>query len=519
MQSAGKDSFLFEHTTAHQAEAPAPANDNSGLAQRILRRHAPFLRRVADSRVARAGAGLNQGRLPLLTAVQRRWLPTAALAVQRRAGLPYLPPYVFPGGRAVSTATVQRMADTTSPVGSSSQGRSAPAATASPKPQLAVVIAQRAAAHLSAPASSGEPVSAPGPPRLSGMSEQTVRRPITAVAQPGERTALTLAQRAELSAHAPVTGPATRAVQRSEQPAVTPPTVRPHDLGAAILKRHLAGPAVHIVPRMSPRPALFAPALQRGVAPFNPRHTAPALLVQRVTAIHGAEHQSNRFQPAAAPPVESQRHEGPAAQTARAAAGDAPQALASATNTTTLGTAILQRYIDLPTGQVRRQPTPLPGWASGTEDTPVVQLPSQAGRVRPGAAEAGSQAIAHPIPPFLAGATRSLAGATGAISATDSGRAQALQRQPGNSFAAMPLVAPASMAQLTPLQAQRELSTDPTAGMSTANGAAPTIPAAVVSESSAAAALDLDDVVEHVWRKLIRRLAVEGERRGRQSWP
>jgi len=92
----------------------------------------------------------------------------------------------------------------------------------------------------------------------------------------------------------------------------------------------------------------------------------------------------------------------------------------------------------------------------------------------------------------------------------------------GNGYTPLPLVAPVVTAPAPVVQARMAPQADPTTAP-LASALSTPVPqhtrASISPQSQGQDAIEMEDVVDQVWRQLMRRLAVEGERRGGRQWP
>ena len=291
-----------ESTASPRATGEATAGD-PGLAQRLWGRYggSPGVIPMATTLgLSRRITRPSMGRLPLLTEVQRRWAPADVPPASDRSSLPYAPPAGLGGTPSGSSQVAQfapdtprRLFEAARPVrpaagqGHSRRTSSTLRAGGAPSTQPSVAKAQRTAKTQTEESFAAGPVD-PGPTivqrRLDSPAGQAVQRQV-ASPQPvrsGVRGTSDSLQRARPPATPgdgaplpqPVAGEARdTAVGRTGTPVAT----STGDLGAAILRRHLAGPSRRAVQRVMASPGPARPA-HRPTAGVRSRPETPSPL-------------------------------------------------------------------------------------------------------------------------------------------------------------------------------------------------------------------------------------------------
>jgi hypothetical protein len=495
--------------------------ESSAFAQQLWARYTRFSTHAPHAQLARRIYRMHSDRLPLLTTVQRRWWPVHTAPFQTPSGLPYVQLPLSPGLQSLAMPTVQRHSD----IPSLSPGVAEPGqAWVSAMPNTIGAV-QRAAAT---------PPSPPGAPAAGDRETPRV--------QPGPHVvaALPLAQRVQRQASlsegttpSPAPGrqmevipleaigplPPPGAVQRSAVPPASPGAQRPTDLGVTIFHRH-----IHFTPGQ-PRPervetapgqtiyrSLSFPVQQMDATPLHPSSPMASLPdIQRQVDAGLSARQMPLAEGGAHTRVSIMRTTVPSAATARqsARAGISPP-VASVAASPVFGMTILQRRLAM--SQSGQQGTVFSG-----RSMPALQLILQ----RSSQAPVAPDSIGHmgPLPPGVLPLARAV-DQYAAPSGYD--RRSSLLSPPPTAHTPLPLVLPFANGQATSVQRQTEQSLTSNGTTATTNlppSTSVSTPNDTASTTAATNRSQTDELVEVVWRKFMRRLAVEGERRGRHTWP
>lgn len=287
------------------------------------------------------------------------------------------------------------------------------------------------------------------------------------------------------------------------------------------------------------------PALAGVEGVFHPQPGGPRPVSQRQAASSAPVHAQ---QSTAAPGEES----GPSHPAARVAQGtvQARAAPPSAADGAELGPAIQRRHRSGRAGPAiqRQVASPAPAPAAGDRLAPGEEislppptarvthdpgerqalLPAVAGSRHPGVASLQRQLDGTPrptgqrqgSPPGMAGLAKPLAGtAEPDVTSAGAGGTSLIQARRDNAYRpAMPLVASAAGGRPATIQAQPEDAASrrgpgPAASAPTAAGPV------MAPQTDLEQETDREDLVDRVLRQLMRRLAIEGERRGWGPWP
>jgi hypothetical protein len=495
--------------------------ESSEFAQQLWARYTRFSTHAPHAQLARRIYRMHSDRLPLLTVVQRRWLPAPTPPFQTPLGLPYVQLPLSPGLQSLAMPTVQRRSDIL-PLSPGVAEPSRPGVSARPNTIGAV---QRVTAT---------PPSTPGAPAEGDRETPRVQTDPHVVA------ALPLAQRVQRQASLPegttpllATGrqmgvippetigplPPPGAVQRSAVPPASPGAQRPTDLGVTIFHRH-----AHLTPGQ-PRPdrvgtvpgqmlyrSTILPVQQMDTTPLHPsppmaslpdmqRPVDARLSVRQMPLAEGGAHTRVSVMRATVPSAAAARQSAPV---------DISPPVASVAASPVFGMTILQRHLAM--SQSGQQGAvfsgrSMPAW-------PLILQRSSLAPMAPDSVEHMGPLPAGGLP--LARAVDQPA----ALSGYDQGPSS-LSPLP-TAPTSLPLVLPFANGQATSVQRQTEQPLASNATTATTNLPPSTSVSTPNDTASATAATNrsqTDELVEVVWRKLMRRLAVEGERRGRRTWP
>lgn len=511
-----------------------PTTESSQFAQRLWARHTRYSIHAPHMQLARRIYRAHGDRMPLLTAVQRRWLPAESGPFGTKLALPYAQPPVSVGMQPLSMPAVQRSADASL---ASPRDARLDRSEASTTPTPIVTVQRADAAPLSSVTGLGggdmglqgvrpdrQAASAlPLPHQVQRQaSPQGAAAPITAIGRQMGTMAPTLPQ-ALPTMTVPLPSPGT--VQRS---AVTPtpsgatPT---GDLGAAIFSRHISytpGQAIpaHAAGTAAGQMVYRAVALPTQHMDAGSSRPAPSMIsspaIQRRADTGPSGRQMALVETGVRPPISIMRAAASPTATARrsAIAGISPPASPVAA-TPALGMTIFQRHPATSVNGGQHGTGGRQGVVSGDQSRPSLHLVLQRFRQAPAGPDQVSRMGRAPVLPVARAV-----GQHAAISGFD--RGQSLPLASAHTQTPLPLVTPLVHEQATSVQRQTDQqlannSMTPTTNMPPAAG--PSTPA---EAATTAAEIDQDkasELAEIVWRKLMRRLAVEGERRGRQAWP
>jgi hypothetical protein len=502
--------------------------ESSEFAQQLWARYTRFSTRAPHAQLARRIYRMHGDRLPLLTAVQRRWLPAHTAPFQTQLGLPYVQMPFSPGLQFLSMPTVQRRSDLP-PLSPSVAGPGRTGMSAMSNPIRTV---QRVAAT---------------PPSTPEAPEEGDRRTPRVQSGPYVVAALPLAQRVQRQASPPggttplpATGrqmgvippetigplPPPGAVQRSAVPPASPGTQRPTDLGVTIFHRH-----VHFTPgqtmpaRVGTAPgqmiyrALILPVQKMDTTPLHPsppmaslpdvqRQVDASLSVQQMLLAEGGAHTRVSVMRTTVPSTAAARQSVPV---------DISPPVASVAASPVFGMTILQRHLAM--SQSGQQGAVFRG-----RSMPALQLTLQRSPLAPvapdsvghmGLLPAGVLPLARAVdqPAALSDFDRRPSSLS-LLSTAHTSLATA--------HTSLPLVLPFANGQATSVQRQTEQSLASNATTATTNlppSASVSTPNDTASTTAATNRSQADELAEVVWRKLMRRLVVEGERRGRRTWP
>ena len=320
--------------------------------------------------------------------------------------------------------------------------------------------------------------------------------------------------------------PSPGAVQRSAVPPASPGAQRPTDLGVTIFHRH-----VHLAPG-PPRPdrvetapgqtiyrSLSLPGQQTDTTPLHPsppmaslpdiqRQVDAGLSVQQMPLAEGGTHTHVSVMRTTVPSAAAARQSAPV---------DISPPVASVAASPVFGMTILQRHLAM--SQSGQQGAVLSG-----RSMPALQLLLQRSPLAPVAPDGIGRT--GPLPAGVLPLARSV-DQYAALSGYDR-RPSSLSPLPtahtslSTAHTPMPLVLPFANGQATSVQRQTEqplTSNGTTATTNLPPSTSVSTPNDTASTTAATNRSQTDELVEVVWRKLMRRLAVEGERRGRGTWP
>jgi len=266
-----------------------------------------------------------------------------------------------------------------------------------------------------------------------------------------------------------------------------PVTISTGDLGATILRRHLSGPAGR--------------AFQRGAALLEPAHAEHRFTVE------------GERSPLAYPATSEAQH--PA---------EAQASMPAVTGSSDIGVGILQRRLAGSAGQDIRHTVSSPDLGPLTNRMSRLLPAMHLARTEELGLGTVTRVIRSGATSFAARREMPLAGVADhrGVGHTGAESAVLVQARPVNGYRFdMPLVMSASAGRPASIQTQQELAPDPgtlapVTGVQAATGAQ--MQQATVPEAGTASQTDMDDLVDRVLRTLMRRLAVEGERREWQRW-
>ena len=495
--------------------------ESSEFAQQLWARYTRFSTHAPHAQLARRIYRMHSDRLPLLTAVQRRWLPAHTPPFQTPLGVPYVQLPLSPGLQSLSMPTVQRRSDIP-PLSPGVAGLGRTGVSAMPNPMRAV---QRVAAT---------------PPTTPGAPAEGDRETPRVQSGPHVVAALPLAQRVQRQASPPegttplpatsrqmgVIPPETigplpppSAVQRSAVPPASPGAQRPTALGVTIFHRH-----VHFTPGQ-PRPervgtapaqtiyrSLSLPVQQMDTTPLRPsppmaslpdiqRQVDAGLSVRQMPLAEGGTHTRVSVMHTTIPSAAAARQSVPV---------DISPSVASVAASPVLGMTIIQRHLAM--SQSGQQ-----GAVFSGRSMPALQWILQRSPLAPVASDGvGRTGL---LPAGVLPLARSVDQHT-ALSSYD--------REPSSlsplptAHTPLPLVLPFANGQATSVQRQTEGPLASNATTATTNlppSASVSAPNDTASMTAATNRSQTDELADVVWRKLMRRLAVEGERRGRWTWP
>lgn len=479
------------------------------FAQRLWARYTRYATHAPHMQLARRIYRMHGDRLPLLTALQRRWLPAAPTPFQHQLLLPYMQPYLSLGLGSLSTPPVQRRSEVL-PISPRVTRAGGMEVAAVPHPMVAV---QRAGAT---------PRNAPGGTEGgNGETQQVQRQAIPlGIATP---TTATGRQMGTMPAAAAVPLPLRGAIQRSTIPPTSSAVQQPTALGVASFNRVSRVPGQSFPDRAGTAPGQIvyrSMAFPGQQSDTGSGHPSPSVIQRHVDA-DSSGHQMPLAEGRAPTHLSLMRTTVPSASTSSRsalvagsvlAAGSAPVAglppAFPVVASPALGRIILQRHLTT-------SPSSRDGAVSSTQSMPTLPLMLQ--RFRPtltalesvsrtGASSAGALPLARFLDPSVA----------------ISGSGQAVPAPLFNAPTPLPLVPSIARGAVTSVQRQTEQSMasnamttttnmPPSVSVSTPDGMAPTTAATTQNQA--------DELAEIVWRKLMRRLTVEGERRGRRPWP
>jgi hypothetical protein len=491
--------------------------ERSDFAQRLWTRYTRYSTQAPHAQLARRIYRMHGDRLPLLTAVQRRWLPTEAAPFQSRLTLPYVQPSVWVGIHPSAMPPVQRRSDV-SPIALRAAGADGAETAIVPKP---IVTVQRVrATSPGIPAASGLPLS---PQVQRQASQHGATTPVETVAGHMEASVPTPQQVRPARTVTPPLIPG--AVQRSVATPMFSETQRTNHLGATIVNRHGSSTPGQMIYR-----TVVLPAQQIDSGPGRQTPlTAPSPVVQRQSDTGSGARQMRLPEEGARPRIRIMRMTAPVASATRhsetvnslplATRGilpdvpNIPQTAASPG----LGMTILQRHLGTSQSVIGQRNVGSEGTVSRGQNRPASPLMGQ----RLSSAATVSERASRSGP--LSADVLPLARSGGPPSATSGfNRGPSLPLPSPNGHVPLPLVTPIANGQSASVQLQTERQLTSNAMASTPN----IPPSASASPSTEAAAtpaetnsVKADELAEMVWRKLMRRLAVEGERRGRRAWP
>jgi hypothetical protein len=490
--------------------------ERSDFAQRLWTRYTRYSTHAPHAQLARRIYQMHGDRLPLLTAVQRRWLPTEAAPFQSRLTLPYVQPSVLVGIHPPAMPPVQRRSDV-SPIALRAAGADGAEAAITPKP---IVTVQRVSATSPGiPAASGLPL---GPEVQRQASQHGSTTPVETVGHM-EASIPTPQQVRPGRTVAPPLIPG--AVQRSVATPMFSETQRTNNLGATIVNRHGGGAPGQMIYR-----TVVLPAQQIDPGPGRQTpSTAPSPVVQRQSDTGSGARQMLWPEEGVRPRIRIMRMTAPVASAARhsetvnslplATRGILPGVpyIPQAAASPGLGMTILQRHLGTSQSVIGQRNVDSEGTVSRGQSRPASPLMGQrlspAATVSERASRSGSLS-ADVLPLARSGDAPS--------AASGFNRDPSLPVPSPNGHVPLPLVTPIANGQPVSVQLQTERQLT-----SNAMVPPPTVPlSASASPSTEAVAtpadtngVEADELAEKVWRKLMRRLAVEGERRGRRAWP
>jgi hypothetical protein len=492
--------------------------EGSTFAQRLWARYTRYSTHAPHAQLARRIYRMHSDRLPLLTAVQRRWLPTEAAPFQSRLTLPYVQPSVLVDLHPPAMTPVQRHSDV-APISPRATGTDGVEAAIAPKP---IVTVQRVrATSPGIPAASGLPL---GPQVQRQASQHGAMTPVESVGRHMEASIPTPQQVRPARTVVPPLIPG--AVQRSVATPMFSEKQRTPNLGVTIVNRHVGGTPGQIIYR-----TVVLPVQQIDSGPVRQTPTtAPSPVIQRQSDTGSSArhmpvpeegvHPRIRIMRMTAPVASAARHSETVNSLPLATRGILPDVprVPQAAASRGLGMTILQRHLGTSQSVIRQRNVGSEGTVSRGQSKPAVS-PLMRQRLSPAATVSERASRWGP----LSADVLPLARSGDAPSATSGfNRDPSLPLPSPNGHVPLPLVTPIANGQPVSVQLQTERQLTSNAMVST-----PTIPpSASASPSTEAAAtpadtngVKADELAEMLWRKLMRRLAVESERRGRRAWP
>ncbi len=503
-----------------------PTTESSPFIEGLWARHTRYSSRSSHTQLARRIYRGHGDRLPMLTALQRRWLPGESAPFGTHLTLPYVQPSVSVDTPSPAAPAVQRRTDAplVSPrVVRADRLEGAPASGTIARTPGPIATVQRVEAVPRGPVTAPLSLPALAPRALAPRVQRqalppAATSPTTAIGYQAGTMSPTLPQALSTM---PVSSPSP--VQRS---AVTTPVSEATstgdlrgDLGATIFNRHVRHTPEQTMPvsrvdtaaeqmihRVVVSPTPPTEAGSRAVPSMSP---APAILRQAETGLHGG--QMPWAETRGRPQVSIMRAAVPSSPAARRPSSVGMSASASPVTTSptfvsawgpALGLTLLQRHLDMP--QSSGQPR-----VSG----PSEAVSSDRSRpVSPLVLPRSSQTPAEPTLPLARSVDQPVA-----MSGFDQRPSWPLTV--ARAHTPLPLAPPLVHGQVASVQRQAEQQpggSDMTTNMPpSADSSTSTEAAASTAEMDSNQASEL---TETVWRQLMRRLAVESERRGRQPW-
>ena len=396
-------------------------SESSAFAQQLWARYTRFSTRAPHAQLARRIYRMHSDRLPLLTAVQRRWLPAHTAPFQTQLGLPYVQLPLSPGLHSLSMPTVQRRADIP-PLSPGIAGPGRTEVSAMPHPMRAV---QRVAA--APPSTPVAPAGGDrGTPRVQSepfvVSALPLAHGVQRQASPPGGTTPLLATGRQMGIIPPETIrplPLPGAVQRSAVSPASPGAQRPTDLGVTIFHRH-----VHLTPgqtmpdRVATAPgqmiyrSLILPVPQMDTTPLPPsppmasspdiqRQVDAGLSVRQLPLAEGGTHTRVSVMRTTVPS---------AAAASRSEPASIPPPVSQVAPSPVLGIAILQRHLTTSqSGQQRAvfRDQSLPAWQLIVQRSPLAPVaPASVGHMGPLSAGGFPLARAVDQPAALSGYDR-----------------------------------------------------------------------------------------------------------------
>lgn len=519
------------------------STDDSAFAQRLWRRYTRFSTVAPHTRLARRIYRMHSDHVPLLHTLQRRWSPAVGASFPTNTALPYVQLPVFLGGPQLAPATVQR---SPARIGKSGQLSATKPVVAVPRtgtrpltvgpvagdanPGVAVVQRSLTTAHTPlVQRLSVLPTAAPDHRSLVAL--KNVPGNLTPAA-PSGLPAVATSLPSPPSSGASLIGRSSRRasiVQRVTAPSSVVQSTAV--LGDAILRRHLARATnprpldplpqrVTVMPTHSPGavPATqFSvtaplPILQRQADEGHAMRQLPVAGVQ--SAIPIPMPSPTPVASAVALPVSRAAVRGIVArQTGPVSA--APMITSSPTRATPAGvhSAALPPATMVMPAFSKGPASPLS--IARFQPAPLIQAPIN----RAGPTSLGPTP-ANILPLMRAMASPNVTLLSRPLGSGEPGPSQgpSLLRQTINGHMPLPLVTPTVSGRATALHRQPTqppgMDTTTTSPSLAVNPAMPTETAPATGQANQN---QLDELTDQVWRKLLRRLAVEGERRGGRS--